>query len=124
MMEWLEIGCRWALGLQLLFWGLNDFFKWKAIPKSADFIDHFTNICVQSKFIMPSVKTIEIVFGFALLTGYGTLLALVFLGPIVFLITGLHLFHNKERWSVIIPITGPYLLLLFTQQNYFLGLFY
>jgi len=124
MLEWFEIGCRWALGLQLLFWGLNGFFKWKAIPPSADFIDRFTDICIQSKFIMPSVKIIEIVFGFILLTGYGTLLALVFLGPIVFLITGLHFFHNKKRWGVIIPITGPYLLLIFSQQSHFLALFH
>ncbi len=122
MLEWLIIGCRWVLGLQLLFWGLNGFFQWKAIPACGAFIDRFSDICAQSKFIMPTVKTIEIVFGIALLTGYATLLSLIFLGPIIFVISGLHLLHNRRWWQVLIPITVPYLLLVLAEQGQFRSL--
>lgn len=110
-LAWFEILLRWTLGLQLLFWGLNGFFHWKPIPPSSDFIGRFSDLCHESRFILPTVKIFEIVFGFLLLTGSGTLLALVGLAPIIFVISGLHAFHNNKAWQVLLPITLPYLLL-------------
>ncbi|MBC7371776.1 MAG: DoxX family membrane protein [Bdellovibrionaceae bacterium] len=111
-MEWLELGARWILGLQFLFWGANGFFHWIAIPPSSDFINRFTNVCIESKFIMPVVKSFEIIFGALLLTGYGTQIALIFLGPIVFMISALHIVHNK-KWSLaVLPILIPFLVTL------------
>lgn len=118
-MEWIEITCRWALGLQLLFWGLNGFFHWKVIPPSSDFIAQFSDVCVKSRFIMQTVKILEVFFGAMLLSGYGTLIALIFLGPIVFVISGLHVFHNAKWWQVLVPITVPFMILLLTQEAHF-----
>jgi uncharacterized membrane protein YphA (DoxX/SURF4 family) len=112
MGDWIELTCRWILGLQLTFWGLNGFFHWMKIPPSDDFITRFGDLCFESKFIMPTVKIFEILFGIALLTGWGTMLSLIMLGPIVFVISGLHLFHNKKWWEVLIPISLPYLILV------------
>jgi len=109
MLEWIEIILRWILGMQFLFWGLNGFFRWKSIPPSGDFVGRFGDVCFESKFILPVVKIFEIFFGAALLTGHGTLASLIFLGPLVFVISGLHLFHNPRWWEVIVPITLPYL---------------
>jgi uncharacterized membrane protein YphA (DoxX/SURF4 family) len=117
MLMWLEIICRWLLGLQFLFWGLNGFFHWRAVPPSADFIQRFADLCGESKFIMPTVKVFEIIFGALLLSGYSTILALIFLGPIVFVITGLHLLHNRKWWEIILPISAPYLLILLFQEE-------
>jgi len=118
-LEWLELGARWILGLQFIFWGANGFFHWKAIPPSSDFIQRFGDICIESRFIMPTVKVFEIVFGILLLTGFGTLIGLIFLGPIVFMITCLHIFHNPKWPLVVLPILIPYLVVLLLHENHF-----
>ena len=118
-MEWLELGARWILGLQFIFWGANGFFHWIAIPPSSDFIQRFGDICIESKFIMPTVKVFEIVFGVLLLTGFATQIALIFLGPIVFVICGLHFFHNPKWIPVILPILIPFLVVLLLHENNF-----
>lgn len=117
MISWIEILLRWILGLQLVFWGLNGFFNWKPIPRSDDFITRFADLCFESRFILTSVKWVEIIFGALLLTGSGTLISLVFLGPIVFVISGLHFFHNKKSWQVLVPITLPYVLVVIMNWN-------
>jgi uncharacterized membrane protein YphA (DoxX/SURF4 family) len=111
--SWIEILLRWILGLQFAFWGLNGFFRWLPIPPSSDFINRFSDLCYESGFILPTVKIFEIVFGLLLLSGSRTLIALIMLGPIVFVISGLHLFHNSRKsWQVLGPISIPYLLLV------------
>ncbi|WP_413289155.1 hypothetical protein [Bdellovibrio sp. HCB337] len=112
MLEWLEIFCRWVLGLQFLFWGLNGFFHWRPIPPSAQPINDFTEACIKTRFIMPTVKIFEIAFGALLLTGKATIVAWAALAPIVFIISGLHLLYNKKYWEVLLPITLPFLLIL------------
>jgi uncharacterized membrane protein YphA (DoxX/SURF4 family) len=122
LVAWIETILRWTLGLQMLFWGLNGFFNWKPIPRSDDLITRFADLCYESRFILPTVKIFEIVFGALLLTGSGTLVALIFLGPIIFVITGLHLFHNKKGWQVIFPITVPFVLLVLLNGSLFKNL--
>lgn len=112
MTEQIEFILRWVIGVQLTFWGLNGFFHWKPIPPSAEAINNFTEACIKSKFIMPTVKVFEIVFGIFLMTGFCTLLSLAALAPIIFVISGLHLCHNKKSWQVIVPITLPFLTLV------------
>jgi hypothetical protein len=63
---YLEAGLRIILGFQLMFWGLNGFFNWVKIPPSGPVIENFVSACIQTKFIMPTVKIFEIVFGFFL----------------------------------------------------------
>lgn len=112
MLELLEMALRWILGTQLFFWGLNGFFQWKKVPPSSEIINQFTELCIQSKFIMPTVKTVEIVGGVLLVLNLATPLALVTLAPLIFVITGLHLFHNKRWWEVIVPLSLPFITLM------------
>jgi hypothetical protein len=74
---------------------------------------------------MPTVKIFEIGFGALLLTGSYTLLSLLALAPIIFVISGLHLFHSKKAWQVIGPLTLPFLALITLHgkdvQNLLLG---
>jgi len=112
IIEWVELIFRWILGGQLLFWGLNSVFHWIAIPPSNKVIEQFTEACFKTKFIMPTVKALEIVGGLLLLSGFYTHLALLALAPLIFVITGLHLFHNKRSWEVLVPISLPYVVLL------------
>lgn len=112
ILEWVEIIARWILGLQMLFWGLNSFFNWKQIPPSAAPIENFVKACIETRFLMPTVKLVEILGGALLLTGYGTLLAEVVLAPLIFVICGLHLRHNPRGWTVVLPLALPYLVIL------------
>jgi uncharacterized membrane protein YphA (DoxX/SURF4 family) len=122
MIEHIELALRWILGLQLTFWGLNGFFHWRPIPPSAKAIDNFTITCIESRFIMPTVKTFEIVFGIFLLMGFAIPLALMMLSPIIFVITGLHSLHNKKSWEVLVPITLPFIALAILQYEAWLKL--
>ncbi|WP_295903807.1 hypothetical protein [uncultured Bdellovibrio sp.] len=113
MSEYIEIIFRWAFGLQMVFWGLNGFFYWVKIPPSGPVIDKFVEACIETKFIMPIVKLVEIFFGAFLLLGFAVPLSLTVFAPLIFVITGLHLFHNPKHWGVLGPITVPYLVLIF-----------
>ncbi|MDG0815184.1 hypothetical protein [Bdellovibrio svalbardensis] len=109
MLDYIEIICRWAFGLQMAFWGLNGFFHWVAIPPSGDGVTRFTEACIETRFIMPTVKMIEVVCGLLLLCKFAVLLNLLIFAPIVFVITMLHFFHNPKPWPVVLPITVPFL---------------
>lgn len=113
MNDWIEVVCRWILGLQFVFWGLNGFFYWKQPPASAKPINDFTEACIQTKFVMPTVKIFEIVFGALFLIETTSRVAWIALAPIVFVITGLHALYNKRSWEVLGPITLPFLMVLF-----------
>lgn len=111
-MNYLELALRWILGLQLIFWGLNGFFNWLKLPPAPPVIEGFITACIESRFIMPTVKVFEIIFGLILLSGEGTPFGLIMLAPIIFVITGLHLIHNKKAWEVLLPISLPFILLI------------
>ncbi|WP_291515813.1 hypothetical protein [Bdellovibrio sp. ArHS] len=112
MSEYFEIAVRWAFAMQMVFWGLNGFFHWINIPPASPVIDRFVTACMETKFIMPSVKLIEIVFGLFLIMNFAVPLSLAAFAPLLFVITGLHLFHNPKPWTVLILNTLPYCLLL------------
>lgn len=109
MLDYIEIICRWVFGLQMAFWGLNGFFHWRAIPPSSEGVTRFVDACIETRFIMPTVKIIEIVGGIFLLCKFAVLLNLLIFAPIIFVITLLHLFHNPKPWPVILPVTLPFL---------------
>lgn len=122
MIDHIELLLRWILGGQLTFWGLNGFFHWRQIPPSPAAIDSFVAACIESRFIMPTVKVFEIVFGLFLILNFSVPLALIMLAPIVFVVTGLHLLHNKKSWQVLLPISLPFLILLGLHWERFLVL--
>lgn len=113
MSDYIEIIFRWAFGLQMVFWGLNGFLHWVKIPPSGPGIDKFVEACVETKFIMPVVKILEIIFGAFLLLGFMIPASLLIFGPLIFVITGLHVFHNPKPWGILVSFTVPYLALLF-----------
>ncbi|MBO9666014.1 MAG: hypothetical protein J7501_04315 [Bdellovibrio sp.] len=111
-MEYVETACRWIFALQMIFWGLNGFFHWLPIPPASPVITRFVDACIETKFIMPTVKTVEVLFGILLLVKIAVPLSLFFFAPIVFVITLLHLMHNPKPWPVIMPITLPFAVVL------------
>ncbi|MGZ3772525.1 MAG: hypothetical protein ACXVCY_10875 [Pseudobdellovibrionaceae bacterium] len=123
MTEYIEIALRWILSLQLIFWGLNGFFHWIKITPAAEPIEQFVAACIKVKFIMPTVKSFEIFFGFCLLTNSIVPISLLALSPILFVITGLHTLHNPRPWSILLSYTFPYCALLILNSQTLLRLF-
>ena len=96
----------------MLFWGLNGFFHWVPIPPQGAIITKFVDACIETKFIMPVVKLMEIFLGLFLLIGFMVPASLVLLAPLIFIITGLHVFHNPKPWMVLGTCSLPFLILL------------
>lgn len=119
MGDYIEVVLRWLFGLQMVFWGLNGFFNWIRIPPASPGIEKFVQACVESKFIMPSVKLIEVIFGSFLLIGFIVPLSLGVFAPLLFVITGLHVLHNPKPWGVLASYTLPYVILLVLHRESF-----
>jgi len=123
-MEYLELALRWIFGLQIAFWGLNGFFHWVKIPPSPPLIENFVQACIDTRFIMPVVKCLEVVVGILLLSNIATALCLAVLAPVMFVITGLHVLHNPKPGGVLLPLVLPYAGLWLLNGVVFMRLFH
>lgn len=112
MIEYTEITLRWIFGFQMVFWGLNGFFNWIKITPVSETIDHFVQACIEVKFIMPTVKIFEILFGLFIVFNFMTAISLIALCPIMFVITGLHMLHNPKPWGVLFSYSLPFVALV------------
>lgn len=124
VMEYLELALRWIFGLQIAFWGLNGFFHWVQIPPSPPVIEKFVQACIETRFIMPMVKVIEIAAGLLLLFNFSTALCLAVLTPIMLVVTGLHVLHNPKPAAVLVPLVLPYAALWLLNGVVFLRIFH
>jgi uncharacterized membrane protein YphA (DoxX/SURF4 family) len=124
MGDYIEIGLRWIFGLQMVFWGLNGFFNWIKMPPASPVIERFVQACIESRFIMFSVKMVEIIFGVFLLLGFVVPFSLLVFAPLLFVISGLHSLHNPKPWGILISYTLPYTILLLIHSSTLLRLFH
>lgn len=106
---------RTIVGLYFLYWGLNGFFQWKAIPQNAPAFESFIARLHSIPALMNVVKLIEIGAGTLLVLGIGVPFALLALAPVVLVITLLHLILNfKLGWSVALQVFVPFAILVAT----------
>lgn len=124
MNEYIDAILRGVFGLQMLFWGLNGFFHWIQLPPAAPAIEKTVNACIESRFIMFTVKAIEVIFGTFLVLGFMVPLSLLMFAPLMFVITGLHLFHNPRPWAILVSYTAPYIALLLIHGDTLLRVVY
>ncbi|XGC80603.1 DoxX family membrane protein [Bdellovibrio bacteriovorus] len=117
MSYYLEIICRWSFGLQMVFWGLNAIFNWVKPPTPSPRMDAFIGSCVDTQFIMPTVKFIEIVFGAFLVLGFLVPLSLIVFAPLMFVLTGLQIFLNQRPVGFLVTFFVPYLILLILHRE-------
>ncbi len=103
---------RWLFALQMLFWGLNGFFLWVKIPSTPERIDRFVAACIETGFIMPVTKALEVVLSVCLLANFLVPLSLFLFAPLMFVITGLHVFLNPRPFAVLLSCSLPYGILL------------
>ena len=116
MISWesIEFLLRITLGLQLVFWGLNGFFQWIQFKNQPTVINNFVGACIDTRFIMPLVKILEVATGSLLVFNILPRLCLLLLAPLITVILGLHLWHNfKKSYEVIVPLGVPFLFLCY-----------
>ena len=83
---------RYFLGLIFVVFGLNYFLNFIALPPMTPEAMSFMGALMETGYMLPLVKIIEVVAGLMLLSGLFVPLALVLLAPIVVNILLLHLF--------------------------------
>jgi uncharacterized membrane protein YphA (DoxX/SURF4 family) len=98
---------RVLYGLILLTFGLNGFFKFIPIPPLSDEGNSFLLALNNTGYMLPLWKSIEALCGLLLLINRFTLLALVFIAPVLLNIFMFHLFLDIEN------LTVPTILLVF-----------
>jgi len=113
LMEIVELVIRWIFILQMLYAGLNGIFNFKPVPPSGPAIDAFVKACIDTKFIMPTIKLLEILGALLLINKQFAPLALMIFAPMMFVITLLHAMHNPKPWVVLMSFSLPYILLLY-----------
>lgn len=104
------------LGIQLIFWGLNGFFNWISPPPSGPVFERFVKACYEVRFIMPTVKIFELMGGVLLMFSMTQEMGLQLLAPIIFVITGLQIFHHPKPWPVLGMLCFPFWILYFFSQ--------
>jgi uncharacterized membrane protein YphA (DoxX/SURF4 family) len=124
MTDYIELIVRWIFALQMIFWGLNGFFNWITITPPSATLEKFVLACIETRFIMPTVKVVEIVFGAFLISGFIVPVSILMFAPIIFVITGLHVLHNPRPWGVLVTTTLPFTLLMVLHSEDLLRLVY
>lgn len=105
--------CQYFLGVQFLIFGVNGFLNIFPNPPAPDGIIKFVQSLESTKFIMPTVKALEILSGVLVLTNLAPRWGLALLAPIIFNIIGLHLVFNfKKSWILILQVLLPYSIVL------------
>ncbi len=97
-----------GLGIQFCFWGLNGFMNWVKPPENDEIFSNFIGACYQVKYLMSSIKIIQIIAGLMLVSQFKPSIGLLLLTPIVFGISLLQIFHAKNPWPVLVPISIPF----------------
>ena len=113
-----ELIWRLLLGLQFLFFGLNAFLNWFPLPKPNVLMLSAIESLEKLRFILPSVKALQILTGLCLVLNFKVFLSWLALGPIVFGIIALHLLFNFQKsWIILIQVLLPYLAFGFCHQH-------
>jgi uncharacterized membrane protein YphA (DoxX/SURF4 family) len=109
----LPTAARLFLGLVFTVFGLNFFFHFLPTPPSPPNAAAFAGALFASGYLLPLLKTTEVVAGVMLLSGRFVPLALALLAPIVINIVGFHLFLAPAGSALAIALLVAELYLAF-----------
>ncbi|MCS6837952.1 MAG: DoxX family membrane protein [Bdellovibrionaceae bacterium] len=105
IVDFCQLISRWCLGGYFLFNGLNYYLKIWDIPKPTEDLKQFLDQITRVTPIWLAIKWSQIIFGFLLVIGFALGLALVVFGVLVFGITSVQWYLNKnKRFSVLLGI--------------------
>ena len=91
-MTLLTMPVRLALGLILFVFGLNGFFHFLPVPPMAPRAEAFIRALIDTGYMLPFWKGMEVATGLLILFNRFTALALVLVAPIIFNIAAFHIF--------------------------------
>lgn len=114
---------RLLLGAVFFIFGLNAFFPFIPMPPLQGMAGNFVGALVQSGYFFPFLKSLEVIGGFMLLTGFYMPLVLLVLFPITLNIMLFHLFLGLDGLPISILMFVAHLILLFGHKSYYKGLF-
>jgi len=87
---------RFVLGTVLVVFGFNGFLQVIPVPDMTPEAEAFMNALVETGYMLPFWKSVEIVCGLAILSGYFLPLALVVFTPVLLNIVAFHLFLDPN----------------------------
>ena len=114
---------RVLLGLLFAFSAVAYFFQLVPQPELTGPLNTFNEGMEASGYLMPVVKTIELVCGLALIVGRFVPLSLVLLAPIVVNIVGVHLYLAPEGLPVAVFVLASTIFLAVVHKSHFAPLF-
>ncbi|GIV57353.1 MAG: hypothetical protein KatS3mg042_0266 [Rhodothermaceae bacterium] len=83
---------RYVLGLMLVVFGLNGFLQFLPMPTPPEAAGRFLGAMIETGYLLPLVKLVELTVGVLLLANRFVPLALVLLAPVSVNIIAFHLF--------------------------------
>jgi uncharacterized membrane protein YphA (DoxX/SURF4 family) len=95
-MKWAVIVVRSLMGLLFLFASITFLFKLITPPPPTGAMKTFSDGLMASRYLMPTVKVIELACGLAFLSGRFVPLATVLIAPIIVNIVLVHAFLGPE----------------------------
>lgn len=105
MFSKITLGSRVILGLLYVVFGLNFFFQFLQMPPPPEAGGQFLGALFATGYIFPIIKTIEIVAGLALISGFFVPLALLLLAPITVNILLYHTILDPAGAGLAIALT-------------------
>jgi len=104
MLKKVGLGARIILGLIFVVFGLNGFLQFLPMPPMPAEAGQAIGGLFALKYMFPIVKSLEIISGLALLSGFFVPLALLVLSPIVVNIVLFHVFYTPADSAMSIAI--------------------
>jgi uncharacterized membrane protein YphA (DoxX/SURF4 family) len=98
-----------AYGIYWLYTGINGLFSFRKPPPASPEFNEKIEHLYSLRFLMPSVKTLEVICGVFLIFGFKPILALFVLCPILFGIVGLQILFNKKYFILISTLSFAHL---------------
>lgn len=114
---------RLILGLIFVVFGMNGFLQFIPMPPMSPEVTAFMTALMNTGFIFPIVKGIEVLAGVMILSGFWLPLALILLSPILVVITGHHFMIAHDGYPMVIVILVLHCLLAWNYRAAFAPLF-
>jgi putative oxidoreductase len=114
---------RVLIGLLFVFASVTYFLNLIPTPEFKGNVKVFNDGIAASVYLMPLVKTIELLCGIAFVSGFFVPLALVLIAPIAVNILLFHVFLDRTGLPVVIPLFLGLLFLAYTNRKSYEPLF-
>lgn len=120
MLRWIEF----AAGFYYLIFGIDGFLKKIPLPRPSDKALRLLIALDETKYILFSVKIIEIMVGMAWISGYAGGLAWLLMSPVLFNILAYHIFLNRKEVVLPLVLAATHLIIAYRYRYFLIDIFY